>query len=149
MSGLNDSQFSMWRAMIALVMADGEEHPAETQFFNQRFEKLNMTEEQKDVLLGDIGSNKPVSDFFEGITEPRDRSMFIMFARQLFWCDGDFSEQEKEIHERLTEQVMSKVDLEKVMHEVDTIAVSFEAENKGSSITDRLDNFMSKIENLL
>ena len=144
---LNDSQFNMWRAMVALVMADNEEHPSEVQFFHERFEKLAMSEEQKSQLLADLGSRKPVSEFFDGITEPRDRSLFIMFARQLFWSDGDFSEQEKEIHQRLTEQVMEKVDLQKVMREVEEVSATVAHDSSSGGVLDALHRYFDRMLN--
>lgn len=124
---LNDSQMSMWKAIIALIDADGLDHEGEIAFLKERFQKLDGTSEQKEELLSSIGQFQDVNVYFKQITEPRDRSQFIYFARLLFWSDGDFHEQEKKVLKSLNSEVMAQVDLKKEMIKLDKVVKDYES----------------------
>lgn len=109
---LSDSQMAMWKSVIALIHADGVAHEAEDQFLTERFDLLKITEDQKNELLVSLKTPGSVDRHFQDITEPKDRSQFIYFARLLFWSDGDFSQQEQTILKHLQEKVLGKADLE-------------------------------------
>jgi uncharacterized membrane protein YebE (DUF533 family) len=139
---ISDSQFNMWRAIVALVHADGQKHEEEEKFLEQSFNRISLSEEQKNVLMADLHESQDVALFFSKITAPRDRSQFIYFARLLFWCDGSFDAQEQEIFKRLTDKVMSKVDLEKTMRDVEDVSIRFykeeEAKKKDRPLREKL-----------
>lgn len=141
---VNESKFNMWRAIVALVHADGEAHPEEDSFLRAKFQNLPFTSEQLEALNADMESPKDVDVFFEKITSPGDRSQFIYFARLLFWSDGVFQEQEQAILDRLHVATISKVDLEKVMHSVDGIAEQFVRDYKNRNFRTILSDFIQK-----
>ncbi len=49
------------------------------------------------MLEQDIEQGQSIAEMFALITAQKDRSRFFYFARMLFWCDGDFAEQEQKI----------------------------------------------------
>lgn len=123
---ITDSQFNMWRAIIALVYADQYKHKLEEDFINESLKPLMMTDEQRAQLLADVKSPQPLNDVFAKMTEPRDRSHFVYFARLLFWSDGDFSKQEKALLKELEGKVMEQVELKSVFAQVDKVVSDFQ-----------------------
>lgn len=125
---LSDSQMAMWKSVVALVHADGKKHYDEITFLKDRFSKLPATEEQKQDLLSSIDDEKlSIDDEFKKITTPADRGQLIYYARLLFWSDGDFAIQEKQIFETLSTEVLSQTDLKKAMKDIDQVVKDFEA----------------------
>lgn len=141
---IDDSKFNMWRAIVALVHADGKQHPDEDQFLSETFSKLPFTTQQRQTLEQDLKSSKDVEKFYDKISLPADRSYFIYFARLLFWSDGDFHRQEEAIFSRLHSKTMSKVDLENVMHSVDMIAEEYSQREKGRGFRQILADFVAR-----
>ena len=122
---ISDSHFNMWLSIIALIYADDQKHPDEAQFIEEMIGKLTASDEQKAQLRAAAENPPDIKDVFPKVTEPKHRSQMIYFARLLFWTDGDFHHQEEAILKRLHEDVMSKVDLEAAMKEVDDVTVKF------------------------
>ena len=116
---MTESHFNMWRAMVALTHADHKVTSEEREFMQKKFDGLNFTAEQKDQLNAELDDPQDVTPLFEKITDKRDRAEFVYFARLLFWSDGEFEIQEEEILAHLRAGVISKIDLEAAMHEVD------------------------------
>lgn len=119
---LTQSQFSMWRTIVALIHVDGKVTSGESQHLIETFKKLPFTEEQKKTLADDVKTPQNIDLLFGQITTPADRSQFIYFARLLFWSDGDLAQQEHEVLKRLGEKVMSQVNFNQVNLETDSLA---------------------------
>jgi uncharacterized membrane protein YebE (DUF533 family) len=141
---VNESKFNMWRAVVALVHSDGAAHPEEDAFLNKQFEKIPFSNSQMKTLFEDMKQPKDVNTFFPSITSPGDRAQFIYFARLLFWSDGNFHHQEEEILKSLHQATISKVDLEKVMRSVDTIAEDFARAHKDRGFRTILAEFVER-----
>ena len=123
---LNPSQMAMWSTLVSLVKADGKIEVSERKFIEDAIQKIpNATGTQKAEILNVFHSPQPPEVHFQGITESRDRGMLLYLARLVFYSDGVFCDQEQRIFDALTEKVMSKVDLEKAMHEVDDVTEKF------------------------
>ncbi|MCI5059913.1 MAG: TerB family tellurite resistance protein [Alphaproteobacteria bacterium] len=104
MSGkLNESRFYMWRAVVAMVHADGVVTPHEMFFVSEHTKSLDFSPEQNEIFLNDLKKPQSVDEMFARITHAQDRKDFFSLARALSWCDGDFDAQEKAILERLEE----------------------------------------------
>ena len=127
---LSDSKLAMWETIVALVHADGEVHSEEDTFLRERFEKLAATPEQKQELLSHIQKPGNPRELFKKITEPSHRANLIHLARMLFYSDGDFSAQEKQIFELLESDVMGKVDITEAMHKADLVVAEFQAKEQ-------------------
>ena len=123
---LNDSQVSMWSTLVALAKADGKVKTEERKFIEDAIQKLvDATGTQKAAILNVFHSSKTPEFYYQGVTSPRDRSQLIYLARLMFYSDGDFSAQEERILQAFTETTMSRVSLEKAMHEVDEVTDQF------------------------
>ncbi|MCB9025825.1 MAG: TerB family tellurite resistance protein [Bdellovibrionaceae bacterium] len=141
---INESKFNMWRAIVALVHADGIKHPKEDQFLLEAFNKLPLNSKQVETLKQDMIKVQNVDEYFDKITEPSDRSHFIYFARLLFWSDGDFHKQESEILNHFHKKTLEKVHLEKIMHSVDSIAEEYDSKEKEKGFRQILADFIER-----
>ena len=122
---LTESQVAMWETIVALVHADGKVHAEEDRFLEERFDKMDITPEQKEELLKHLKTPGEPRELFKKISEPRDRSQLIYFARLLFYSDDDFHVQEKKILDLLHSDVMSTVDMSEAMHKMDQIVLDY------------------------
>ncbi|MCB0390698.1 MAG: hypothetical protein KDD58_05390 [Bdellovibrionales bacterium] len=141
---INDSQFNMWRAIVALVHADGHKHSDEDRFLKETFAKLPFSDQQLEILSEDMSQVKKVDDFYPQISDPGDRSQFIYFARLLFWSDGDFHHQEEAILQSFRQQTLDKANLQEVMKSVDAIAEDFAKQENERGFRQKLADFVGR-----
>lgn len=119
---LSDSRFNMWRGVVAFAHADGVVEDSERDFITKFFNTVAFTEDQKEQLLYELDHAQDINEIFPLITDKGDRGELILFARLMCTADGDFHEQEQEIVQIIHEDVLSKLDLDNIMHETDTMA---------------------------
>lgn len=98
---LTESRFYMWRAIVAMVHADGVVTPHELAFVNDFISEIELSSSQLEILRDDLEVVQDIYEMFVQITDKQDQIDFFSLARALSWCDGDFDQQEKEILERL------------------------------------------------
>lgn len=94
---MNPSRFYMWRAVVAMVHADGVVTPHEVSFVNEQFKGLDFTQKQLEQLAEDFKIPQDVNSMFAYVTTEEDKRDFFALARALSWCDGDMHKQEKHI----------------------------------------------------
>lgn len=94
---LSNSRFNMWRAVIAMVHADGVVTPHELDFINRHISQSPLSDEQRSMLNADIGTAQDVYVMFSRIDDTEDKEDFFVLARALSWCDGDLDKQEANI----------------------------------------------------
>ncbi len=87
----------MWRAVVAMVHADGIVTPHELSFINEHIQGIGLTPEQVEIVAADLQVPQDVYEMFANITHKQDRQEFFALARALSWCDGDFAKQEESI----------------------------------------------------
>ena len=100
-SELNESRLNMWRAVIAMVHADGVVTPHEVHFVSEHTNSLNLSPKQREIIATDLKEPQDIKVMFSSISDKQDRKDFFVLARALSWCDGDFDAQEKTILEQL------------------------------------------------
>ena len=101
-SGLPESRFHMWRAVIAMMHADHIVKPHEINFILEHTRPLPMSAEQRSILKEDLSSPpSSIDDLFDLISSPIDREDFFHLARALAWADGHFDEREQALLIRL------------------------------------------------
>lgn len=105
--GVSESRFYMWRAVVAMVHADGVVTPHEVAFVNDYINDINLSPEQMKMIGGDLQTPQDVYEMYAHITERQDKKDFFALARALSWCDGDYDGQEKHIIEVLEESHMN------------------------------------------
>jgi uncharacterized membrane protein YebE (DUF533 family) len=91
----------MWRAVVAMIHADGVVTPHELAFINDYIPDLNLSRTQLEMIADDLQNPKSVYGMYERIVTSDDRHDFFALARALSWCDGDFDEQEEKIIDAL------------------------------------------------
>lgn len=98
---MNESRFTMWRAVVAMVHADGVVTPHELSFINNHIRDINLSADQLKMIGEDLQTPQDVYEMFSHIKTKEDRRDFFALARALSWCDGDFANQEKTILKHL------------------------------------------------
>lgn len=104
---LTESRFYMWRAVVAMVHADGVVTPHEVTFVNDYINDINLNRKQLQIIGEDLQTPQDVYDMYAHITDLQDKKDFFALARALSWCDGDYDGQEKKIIECLEEVHMN------------------------------------------
>lgn len=115
---VTESRFYMWRAVFAMIHADGEVTDEEIEFAERYFENVPFTEDQKAVLREDLHTPQNLTEMWIGIAEPSDQADFFQFAQMLVWTDGDYDEQEKAIYDRLLAEQMNRFNKEEVAQQI-------------------------------
>ena len=94
---LNESRFYMWRAVVAMIHADGVVTPQELSFVQDYMNDIDLSPEQRAIVGQDIHEPQLIHKMFSQIMNLQDRKDFFALARALSWCDGDFDAQEEKI----------------------------------------------------
>ncbi len=126
--GVTDSELNMWRAIFACAHADNVVTQEERRFLRKAINSEPFSEAQRRVLEQDIEKGQSIGDMFALITDQKDRSRFFYFARMLFWCDGDFAEQEQKILTALAKTHFDSVKVEEIADSVKFELVAHGAE---------------------
>lgn len=113
---LTESRFYMWRAVVAMVHADGVVTPHELAFVNDYIREIDLSPSQLEIIRDDLHVTQDIYEMFVHITDRQDKIDFFSLARALSWCDGDFDRQEKEIIERL-EKINGNADALSILEE--------------------------------
>jgi hypothetical protein len=71
--------------------------PAEMEYIENMLAKLELTDEQRNQLRGEIHNGPSVTEITPGISDDRDRGMLVHFARLVSAADGNISVDEKEL----------------------------------------------------
>ena len=115
----------MWRAVVAMVHADGVVTPHEMAFVQCGIKNLALSSEQMDIISGDLKTPQDSYEMYSQITHAKDKLDYFSLARAVSWCDGDLDRQEKLIIENLEKIHMNESEmamLEKsreVTHEIE------------------------------
>jgi len=94
---LPDSRFAMWRAIVALIHADGVVTPHELAFISKYMANLTLSDTQRSIINSDIQHPEDIYKMYDLIENDEDRADFFSLARAICWCDGDFDAQEQKI----------------------------------------------------
>jgi len=133
--GITESKFNLWRALVSLVHADDVVTLQERDFFLERFQRMGLSFEQRISLQEDLTQPRDIRELLPQISEKHDRSALLYFARLLFWCDGDFAEEEKELFNYLQKEITGVVESSSMMLKVEQAVQQTVApyEKKGTS----------------
>lgn len=107
-NSLSESRFNMWRAVVAMVHADGVVTPHELSFIHDHISRLELSDGQLDVIKQDLKTAQDVYERFMVISDLEDQRDFFALARALSWCDGDFASQEQNILRHLQKALDDK-----------------------------------------
>lgn len=110
----SESRFYMWRAVFAMAHIDGKITPEELSFARQYLANAPFTQAQKDILIHDLDVPQNVGEMLLNVSDMADQADFFQFSHMLAWKDGEFSAQEQNLLERLTEEQMQKFNRAKI-----------------------------------
>ena len=113
-SGVSASRFYMWRAIVAMIHADGVVTPHEVNFIQEYTKDVPLSDPQKSILARDIAEPQDIYTMFSQIAHPQDKQDFFALARILCWSDGDFQQQERAIMQML-EKIHSDTESQKFL----------------------------------
>ncbi len=122
---VSDSRFYMWRAVIAMVHADGVVTPHETAFIQDSIKDLGLSQKQIEILSDDLQTPQDSYIMFSKITDPEDKEDYFSLARAIGWSDGNFDKQEKLILKNLEkvhineEEVLMLNKSRSIIHEIE------------------------------
>lgn len=98
---ISDSRFNMWRAVAAMIHADGLVLPHEINFIIEGTRNISLSESQREILMQDLQQPGDIETHFRNITLRRDKEDFFHFARAVAWSDGDFDDREKALIQKV------------------------------------------------
>ena len=107
-SELSNSRFYMWRAVIAMVHADGVVTPHEMSFVQNSLKDLKLSDAQMDIISQDLQTPQDSYEMYSHITNQKDKEDYFALARAVSWCDGDLDKQEKLIIQNLEKSHMNE-----------------------------------------
>ncbi|MDE1153087.1 MAG: TerB family tellurite resistance protein [Micavibrio sp.] len=115
---ISNSQFYMWRCVIALAHADGMVQQAERDYINRVIagmdRKNGLTDEQKATFQRDLEVPQSISDLLTHINEPQWRGQLIYFGGLLARADGTLDPREDEILKKLRADQLNSLDLDRI-----------------------------------
>lgn len=117
--GLSESRFNMWRAVTAMIHADGVVRPHEINFILENTRQLPLSTEQFETLTEDLRTAGDVVEMFGRITQPQDKRDFFHLARAIAWSDGEFDEREQELLTRIRALAVLPQDVDLAKEAVD------------------------------
>ncbi len=126
---ISESKFNMWRATLAVVHLDGVLTEEEKNWGKKRIEHISrlfkLSEDQMTILEDDL--NKGGVDFATIIPKITDRSDLAFLVHQIRvvgHLDSDFSAQEKDMYKKISDLVMSKINLEDISQQVQSMELA-------------------------
>ncbi|MCC6597966.1 MAG: TerB family tellurite resistance protein [Alphaproteobacteria bacterium] len=114
-TALTSSQFYMWRTLFAIAHADGVVSEEEVRFMAEALEDFPFSKTQRAILNEDVKHAQGIEVMFQGITDARDLAAFFKYARILVHIDGEFSESEQKIMQRLQEMRFKHADFDSLI----------------------------------
>jgi hypothetical protein len=130
---MSDSQYQMWRGVIAVAHADGKVQDEERAYLKKVFQNLDrvygLTLAQRNELDDDMLNPKSLGDILPKITEPQFRGMLIHFSEVLVWSDNEVTAEEEDVIKKLYAGQMSSIDEGKLRAEVKAQLAASKAEH--------------------
>lgn len=99
--GIDESEFTMWRAVFAFATVDGVLSLEEQQLLRSYRHKVAFSMKQLEILGQDMKEPQDVMALYKKISKPEHKKRFCILARALSWCEGDMDKQEETILKHL------------------------------------------------
>lgn len=99
--GLDDSEFTMWRAVFAFSLVDHKLTLEEQKLLSQYLSSVPFSVEQTETLRRDFLMPQDVEALYNAISSADHKKRFCELARTLVWSKGDMDLQEKIILRRV------------------------------------------------
>jgi len=99
---INDSEFTMWRAVFAFSLVDHNLELEEQKLLSQYLSSVPFSHDQIETIRRDFLMPQDVEALFNAISNPDHKKRFCELARTLVWSKGDMDLQEKTILRRVS-----------------------------------------------
>ncbi len=109
----DEDMFALWRAVFALVHADGTFSDAEKAYIEKIIEIFSFTPKQKKIVKDDLKNKADVTELFSKINETNYKRQFFIMARTIVWCDGFLHELEL----KAVNQIVKKLGKQKTLYQ--------------------------------
>ena len=116
-SGISESEFSMWRALLAFAWVDNVLSLETQKFLQPYLRTVRFSPRQRETLKYNLGKPQNIEDLYSQVTNLKDRRQFCLLARALAWSNGTLEELEAGISKK-------EADLPKVSNEAFSAAPS-------------------------
>ena len=115
---LDGSKFSMWRAAVAILHADGKIEEAEHDWLHEKIEKIGFSAAQEEILRNDLKNGVSFDAVLEGVTDHKDRAFLLHLVRTVGHLDGEYCSKEQAKYKELHEKVLGKLDLSELEEDI-------------------------------
>ncbi len=115
---VGNSQFYMWRCVVALAHADGMVQQEERDYLTRVFGRMGLNDEQKSTLQADMATAQDIAALLNHINEPEWRGQLVYFAGLLARADGVVDPQEDHILKKLHADQLSSLDMDHIRADV-------------------------------
>lgn len=112
------NQFNMWRCITAMAHADGVVTPEEKGHLKNIFERMDLTDDQREALYDDLENEKDVGEFLPKVNDPKYRSQVVYFARILAAADGNICPSEQDMLDKIHAQTVGQVDIDAIRDDI-------------------------------
>lgn len=130
---LSESQMNKWRTLVALAHVDGNICANERSFIQTTLSNRNIDPEQIKTIMSDFETPHKPCEFFEKITEPRDRGLLFYSARLMFVKEGELCDYVKMYYDKFKAEHMGGLNMDAIMIEVDAIRAETKEPTKSGS----------------
>ena len=107
-SGLAESRFYQWRALVAMAHVDGEMASEELALLQRFMKTLPLSDGQRTTLEEDIKKPQDPLAMLEHVTDQTDLGEFFFFARMIIAADHIIRPEEKEAMDSLKNLIIQK-----------------------------------------
>lgn len=106
--------FDMWRAVFALVHADGKATPQELEYIRGMMEVFRFSPLQRKLVEADLATPPSVGELLDAVKDGQCLRQFFAAARALLWSDYEYHDREralmKDLRERFAERASAFAD---------------------------------------
>lgn len=111
MTDITESKYNMYKALIALVWADGHVTESESKYMRSYITNLDeLNFDQREELLTALVEKPDIDAIWNDITDKRDRAFVLDMATSIFYADGEYSIAEKQLYADLLQKHLATLD---------------------------------------
>lgn len=100
--------FDIWRAVFALVHADGKATPQEREYIRGMMEVFRFSPLQRKLVDADLETPPSVGDLLDTVKDGDCLRQFFAAARALLWSDYEYHDKERALMQDLRERLASR-----------------------------------------
>ena len=142
---MDESKFHLWRASFAFCYVDSHLSEAEEKWILGKVDTLNFTDLQKKQIQADLKDPPKVLNLLAKITNAADRGMLLNNVRQVAHLDEVVSEEEQKKIQILRDEIMSRLDISTLHHQIKSVEKADQISNRHSFIESTISAIQDKL----